>query len=267
MNVNTSALPMTVTTLEQAFREAGVKPGITILVHTSLKAMNRWVAGGPPAVIMALEQALGEEGTLVMPTHTNDLSEPSYWRNPPVPEEWWPIIREEMAPFQADLTPAERMGWTAECFRKQNGTLRSSHPQLSFAARGKQAAFITNNHALQHSLGEQSPLARLYDADGFVLLLGVGYENCTSLHLSEYRAEYASKNYVMQGAPWIVEGKRQWVEFEDLDYNSDDFEAIGEVFEQETGLVKAVLIGDAKVRLMPVRPLVDFGVQWMERFR
>ncbi|RIX49328.1 aminoglycoside N(3)-acetyltransferase [Paenibacillus nanensis] len=267
MKVNTSALPMTVNTLKQGFVQAGVKPGMTMLVHTSLKAMNRWIAGGPPAVVMALEEALGEEGTLVMPTHTNDLSEPSYWSRPPVPEEWWPIIREEMAPFQEDLTPAERMGATAECFRKQNGVLRSSHPQLSFAARGKNAAFITEHHALHHSLGEQSPLARLYDADGWVMLLGVGFENCTALHLSELRAAYASKAYVKQGAPCLVDGMRQWVRFDDLDYNSDDFEAIGEAFEREMDLVRFCLIGDAKVRLMPVRPLVDFGVRWMERNR
>src|SRR5690349_7103098 len=61
---------------------------------------------------------------------------------------------------------------------------------VSFAAWGRHALPITANHALDYGLGEHSPLARLYDLDGSVLLLGVGYERRTSLHLAEYRAPY-----------------------------------------------------------------------------
>ncbi|WNQ11242.1 AAC(3) family N-acetyltransferase [Paenibacillus aurantius] len=267
MKINESSWPVTVSSLASDLRRLGVAAGMTLLVHSSLKSLNRWVIGGPHAVVLALEEALGPGGTLVMPTHSSDLSDPAHWQNPPVPESWWSPIREEMPPFEPDLTPTRAMGAVVECFRKQNGTLRSSHPQVSFAARGPKAAFLTGDHSLPDGLGERSPLARLYEAEGWVLLLGVGHENNTSLHLSEHRTVYPGKKKVAQGAPCLVGGKREWVTYEDLAYDSDDFGALGQAFEEETGLVRRGTAGDAILRLMPQRDLVDFGVGWMERRR
>ncbi|RJE87570.1 aminoglycoside N(3)-acetyltransferase [Paenibacillus sp. 1011MAR3C5] len=266
--MNIQQLPLTVSGMARDFQSLGVGAGMSLIVHASLKSTNRWIVGGPSAVVLALEHALGPQGTLVMPTHTSDLSEPSDWQNPPVPESWWPIIREEMPPFEAHLTPSRHMGSMAECFRKQEGTLRSSHPQVSFAARGQHARRITENHALTDSLGEQSPLARLYELDGWVMLLGVGYNRNTSLHLSEHRGEYAIKQHRQQGAPCLVNGQREWTVYQDLDYDSGDFDIIGEAFEQEYGeAVRVGKVGDADVRLMPIRSLVEFGVNWIEKHR
>lgn len=78
------------------FRQLGVQEGMTLLLHSSLKSLGQWVAGGPVAVILALEQVLGEEGTLVIPTQSSCLTDPSGWSRPPVPEAWWPEIREHM---------------------------------------------------------------------------------------------------------------------------------------------------------------------------
>ena len=64
-------------------------------------------------------RSLGATGTLVMPTHSTDLTEPSQWENPPVPESWWTVIRETMPAYQPDLTPTRSMGVIAETFRKQ----------------------------------------------------------------------------------------------------------------------------------------------------
>ena len=86
------------------------------------------------AVIVALQKALGSDGTLVMPAHSPDLTEPSGWESPPVPESWWPVIRENMPAYDPELTPTRSMGIIAETFRKQRGVLRSAHPQVSFCA-------------------------------------------------------------------------------------------------------------------------------------
>ncbi|WP_258316933.1 AAC(3) family N-acetyltransferase, partial [Escherichia coli] len=64
-------LPVTVASLIEDFRNLGVQPGMTLLVHTSMRSIG-WVSGGPVAVVLALEEALGPEGTLVMPAHTSD---------------------------------------------------------------------------------------------------------------------------------------------------------------------------------------------------
>ncbi|MFC5652709.1 aminoglycoside N(3)-acetyltransferase [Paenibacillus solisilvae] len=267
MTINESAAPASISSLKRDFTAAGVRNGMTLIVHSSIKSLNRWIIGGPAAIILALEELLGEAGTLVMPTHTGDLSDPALWQNPPVPKEWWELIRAEMPAFDRDLTPTWAMGTLAETFRKQAGTLRSNHPQLSFAARGPEAQRITQNHSLANGLGEHSPLARLYDCKAWIMLLGVNHDNNTSLHLAEYRADYPAKQRTKIGTVGTANSQRAWITFDDIVFDTEDFITIGEAFEAETGLVRIGEIGDAEVRLMPQRELVDYAVQWMENNR
>jgi aminoglycoside 3-N-acetyltransferase len=258
--------PATVASLRHDLGKLGVEPGMVLLCHSSLRSLG-WVCGAEVAVLQALEQALGAQGTLVLPTHTTDLSEPSRWHNPPVPEPWWPRIRAEMPAFAPDLTPVREMGRIAECFRKQDGVVRSHHPQVSFAAWGRHRREITAEHALAFSLGEGSPLARIYELDGWVLLLGVGHDNNTSLHLAEYRARHRGRRVVQQGAPLLLDGERRWVTFDDLDLRTDDFLELGEAFGHDTGLVRAGRVAAAPALMMPQRALVDYAVRWLERDR
>ena len=111
--VHKTEVPATVESLQADLRALGVKPGMVVLVHSSLSAMG-WVCGGSVAVIAALQKTLGSTGTLVMPTHSPDLTEPSGWENPPVPESWWSVIRENMPAYDPELTPTRSMGIIAE---------------------------------------------------------------------------------------------------------------------------------------------------------
>jgi aminoglycoside 3-N-acetyltransferase len=251
--------PASVASLERDLRALGMQPGSIVLVHSSLSALG-WVCGGPQAVIQALMETLTPKGTLIMPAHSGDLSDPGRWSNPPVPAEWWDEIRATMPAYHMHLTPTRGMGRIAELFRTWPDVQRSNHPQVSFAAWGKYAHQITASHALEISLGEGSPLARIYDLDGWVLLLGVGFGNNTSFHLSECRA--GTSPLIQQGAPIHEDGRRTWKTFTDVDYDSDSFAEIGADFERG-GEVTVGPVAAGQARLFRQRSAVDFAQSWL----
>ncbi|AEJ20374.1 aminoglycoside N(3)-acetyltransferase [Gracilinema caldarium] len=257
--------PNTVISLAEELLSAGLRPGMTILLHSSLSALG-WVCGGAPAVIMAFQQVLTEEGTLVMPTHSGDLSDPAQWEHPPVPREWWETIRSTMPAYRKDRTPTRGMGIIPETFRKMDGVLRSSHPQMSFAAWGKHKAYILQDEHYDFGMNDQSPLGRLYELDGQVFLLGVGHDRNTSIHLAEYRAEWPSKLMIKNGMPIEEGGITSWREFDDIAYGGEDFEALGKAFEEQHH-IKPFKVGNASCRMFSQRALVDFAVHWISTHR
>lgn len=263
--IQNSDRPRTVATLSAELRALGLDEGMTVLVHASLRSLG-WVVGGAQAVILALTKTLGETGTLVMPAYSTDNTEPSYWQSPPVPETWWQTVRDDTPGFDSCQTQTREMGQIAESFRSWPGVRRSSHPATSFCARGRLADLLTRNHSLENGFGEKSPLARLYDAGGQVLLLGVGHDRNSSLHLAEHRSDWPGKRSFEQGAAMLVNGQRTWVRFTELWSESGDFERIGASFDA-TGATRTGKIGSAPAKLMSQKALVDFGAKWIRENR
>lgn len=258
--------PTTEEKLTSDLKALGIRPGMTLLVHTSLSSLG-WVCGGPIAVIGALQRAVTRSGTLVMPTQSGDLSDPANWGNPPVPEGWWVEIRASMPAFDPRLTPTRGMGVVAELFRTYPGAVRSDHPTASFAALGPQAKTITSEQHLEDPFGSASPLVKLYALEASILLLGVGHSSNTTLHLAERKGLGGTQAQVKTGAPITVRGRREWVSFSEPDISSHDFSAVGEVFERETAQTRSGRVGHAEARLIPVRPLVDYATAWFRVHR
>ncbi|MFB6206573.1 MAG: aminoglycoside N(3)-acetyltransferase [Haloglomus sp.] len=260
--------PVTVDSLVGEFRDLGVESGQTLLVHSSLSALG-WVAGDAQAVVDALREAVTPEGTLVMPTHTPQYTDPAVWSNPPVPDDWVDTIRAERPAFDPGRTPTRGMGAVPECFRAYPDVRRSRHPVFSFAAWGADAEAVVDDHDLAYSMGERSPLARVYEREGDVLLLGVGHGVNTSLHLAEYRADVDAAE-ITREAPVRRDGDRVRVTFEDIETTTEDFPAVGGAFEDDQRHdvdVSRGTVGAAEARLVDQPALVDFAVDWFEEHR
>jgi aminoglycoside 3-N-acetyltransferase len=256
----------TIDSLVEQFAACGLAAGQTVVVHSSLSKIGGYIVGGAEAVIWALLKVLTPDGTLMMPTHTTENTEPSKWQHPPVPESYWQVIRDHAPPYNPAISQTRQMGVMPELFRTWPGVQRSAHPIGSFAALGKHAAYLTGDHQLDDEFGETSPLGRLYELDGYVMLLGVTHHNNTSLHMAEHRASWPGKRFVKEGTAMLVDGVRQWVVYEMFDLNSDDFEQIGDLYEAEHGIPRG-RVGNAEVRFLKQRPLIDYAVQWMEKNR
>jgi aminoglycoside 3-N-acetyltransferase len=258
--VDATDAPRTRAGLADDLARLGVRPGSVLLVHASLRSIG-WVSGGALAVVQALLDVLGPDGTLAVPTHTPDNSDPAGWHQPPVPPSWWPVIRDTMPGFDPARTPSRWMGAIAEIVRTWPGARRSDHPQVSFAALGPRAEDLTAGHPRAGMLGEDSPVGRLNQVDGDVLLLGVEHDSNTSLHLAEYRAPRPPRARL--GAAVLTgHGGREWVWWEDVDLDESDFADLGAELD-DTGAVATGLVGSAPARLMRQRAAVDFAVGWM----
>ncbi len=256
--------PYTVASLSSDLRTLGLNSGDTVLVHSSASSVG-FVAGGVQAVVQALLDVLGPDGTLVVPAHTPDNSDPAGWINPPVPQSWWPAIREQAPGFDRSRTPSRWIGVIAETVRTWPGAVRSDHPQVSFAALGRRAAGVTDVHQLDDALGERSPLGAIYRLDGKVLLLGCGHDSNTSLHLAEWRQQSPPRG-VTGASVRRPDGTSEWISWTDVLADTDDFEQAGAAFEAAAGLSPGQ-VGGAAARLMPQRALVDFAVAWMAAHR
>lgn len=249
----------------KALKALGMGPGQTVMVHTSLSALG-FVCGGAQPVIEALLETVGEEGTIMMPTQSWKNLDPTagvHWEEP---EAWWQVIRDNWPAYDKEITPTNTMGAVAEMFRRWPGALRSDHPARSVAAKGKHARYLTEGHDLSNIFGEGSPIGKLYELDGWVLLIGVGYDKNTSLHLADVRADYPGKHDCVEHSAVMEDGARVWKAYSTLFVDGEDFEQIGAEFEK-THPVRKVRLGDGVLTFMRQQTLVDFATAWIEANR
>ena len=259
-----SDAPRTRESLAADLRSLGLEAGATVIVHSSLSALG-WVNGGPVSVVHALMDAVTDAGTIVTPTHSYYYSDPGDWTATPVPGHWVETIRETLPPFDPATSPTTLMGQVVEVFRRWPGTLRSRHLVCSFAAWGKDAEYVTADHTYEHAQGDGSPLACIYDLDGMVLLLGVGYDRNTSFHLADYRSPESPKRKERFAVP--EDGRSVWREFDTVEeMNADWLREVGDAFEA-TGTATIGKVGSAEARLFSQRAAVDFALGWLKSKR
>jgi aminoglycoside 3-N-acetyltransferase len=261
---------MTRSRLVRDFQTLGVSPGQVIMLHASVKAVG-WIVGGPDMILQALLDVLTPSGTLMMyvgwPDGTQEMDR---W-----PEDRRQAYLDECPPFDPATSRAV-LEWSilTEYLRTWPGAYRSAHPEASVAAIGALAKWITADHPLQYGYGVGSPLAKLVDAGGKVLLLGSPFDAVTLLHYAENVARVPAKRVVRYQAPLLENGRRVWKEVEEFDTSNGIVDWEGEDYfalitrrfigESETG-VDSHRVGGADAHLLDAGCLHRFGVAWMER--
>ena len=106
--IDRTTTPLTVTSLTEQLRACGLAEGQTILVHMAMSKLG-WIIGGAEAVILALLAAVGETGTIMMTTNNSNNTDPWEWQHPPVPEQWWQMIRDHTPAYNPLTTPTSGM--------------------------------------------------------------------------------------------------------------------------------------------------------------
>ena len=213
--------------------ELGVRPGGVLLVHTSLSKVAP-VEGGPRGLIAALQAAVGSKGTVVMPSMSDD----------------------DDHPFDPKETSCLEMGVIADTFWRIPGVVRSNSPH-AFAAVGPRAAHITAEHPVDVPHGLNSPVGRVYELDGQVLLLGVGHDADTTVHLAEAMAgvRYRRTKY----ATVLSSGQPKRFEYNEIDHCCQNFSLIDHWLDAEQRQQRG-RVGHATARLAWSRDIVQVAL-------
>ena len=233
--------PYTHEKLTQDFTDLGIEKGDTLFIHSSFKSLGP-VENGASTVISALEEAIGQDGLILMPTFNLQ-----------------PSREERVASWDVATTPST-VGWLTEFFRQMPGTYRSDHYSHAVAARGRNAeAFVADHlkregyqspwdlHPWGKTYGTHSPMFRAYKSDAKLLMIGVDYQTSTYIHLVEVihwnkrlaqnaQATFIGLNRPELGAFWDTLGK-----------------------------LKQGPVGDSDCRLFPIKTYVDTLLAEVER--
>lgn len=163
---------MNETTFGELLRKLGVVSGATVMIHSSADEIARRVPGmNPMKLIRLLQESLGTQGTLLMPTFPFSGRQLEYV--------------ETQDSFDVKRTPSQ-VGLVTEVFRRMPGVIRSLHPTHSVAAWGRHAQELLSEHHLGTAFGEKSPIFKLRRYDGSIISLGAAFsDSFTVLHVAE----------------------------------------------------------------------------------
>ena len=176
---------ITIEDIKRELKHIGIQNGDVLEVHASLKSIG-YVLGGANALLDAILDTLGFEGTLVMSAQSSGNSEPAYFQNPPIDVSLYSKVRESIPSFKGKYDDLDGMGLLATALQKRPSVYFSNHPQVSMMAHGKHAKWITQSHPLNDMFGLKSPLAKMVELKTKVILIGVDFDRCTGMHLGEY---------------------------------------------------------------------------------
>ncbi len=232
-------------TLVQQLKQLGVRAGMPLMVHASLRKVGP-IVGGADTLLEALLDVLGSRGTLLMV-----------------------LGADEDQPFDPLTTEVEEdMGVLAEVFRRRSDTTVNDHAAARYGAIGPQGIELLEPIPLHDYHGHGSVLQHFTELGGSVLRLGANTDTVTLTHWAEYLARVPNKRRVRLRYVRADIGE-QWIESLD-DTNGIAQWSGGDYFAQilldflATGQARIGPVGNCTAELFEAKSFVDFAVNWME---
>lgn len=192
---------VTVAQIIDALQGVGVKVGDGLLIHSALQFFGQPI-GGIEIYFSALQEVLGADGTIVVPTFN------------------FAFARGE--DYDPATAPSIGMGTFSEYIRQQPQAVRTTHPMQSFTAIGKWASELAACDT-PSAFDDGSAVDRMLDLDFKLLLLGADIQASAILHYSEQRAEVPYRFWkdftgrVKRGGKWETVTYRMFVRNLDID--------------------------------------------------
>ncbi len=252
------------------FRALGVSPGGIVMLHASVRSVGE-VAGGPDQIHLALRDALGSTGTLMMyvgcPSYYDDVGRGV------LSEAQEAEVLAKHPPFDPNTTRSARShGVLVEFFRTYPGT-QVNHHIIRFAAAGPHAAELLAEHPWDFAYGAGGPLDRFRVLGGHILLLGSDHDEVTFLHHVEHTADFPDKRIARYLVPYQADSGRVWREVQEVNSGGDGahakwpdrfFAQIVDGYLAKEGN-RGSRVGDATAFLISAQGLYDFARPLIEK--
>ena len=243
----------------------GIAAGDIVMVHAACGRVGQ-VLGGPDTIIAALRDSVASDGTIMA-----YLAWDAPWEDfdgGRVPAAWKPHVPS----FDPALTRGARgNGVLPEMLRTTPGARRSGNPGASVAALGARAEWLTADHPLDFGYGPGTPLARLVEARGKVLMLGAPWDTMTLLHHAEHLARLPGKRLYRVEVPFKGKDGTVWRMMEEFDTGDPVIEGLAEnaIELMVTAYVargggRQGQVGEAPSLLVEAAAIVPFAVAWLE---
>ena len=256
-------------TLRDDLRRIGVAAGDTVMVHAAMSRAGP-LLNGPDALTRALLDVLGPDGTMLVYTSWDSVHDDLLDNDGRVLPEW----RDHVPGFDVAASRAVRMnGIIAEFVRTTPGARRSGNPGASVAALGKLADWITADHPQDYGFGPGTPLAKLVEVKGRVLMVGAPWDTMTLVHHADHLANIPGKRLVRYEVPFATEQGVAWRFMEEFDTTEPIVDGMPENYIEQIvqafvakGDGRQGVIGQAPSLLVEAKPMCAFAVAWLERW-
>lgn len=225
----------------------GLRRGDNVGVHSSLSSFG-YVEGGANTIIDALLETVGAEGTIVMPTYSDNRKDiEKTQRDIELGVTW----KYKVLPYD----PEEDSCWTGkipDTFWRRKGIIRGSNPTHSLSAMGAKANELSQGWD------------KLLEADGYILLLGVTLSCCSSMHLAERNVQLP--RHILERITPPPELSEKYGE-EHIHFGFGPYPDFAKMEEpcKEHGIMKTTKIGETTVKLLRLRELINLYAEYLRK--